>query len=120
MAKPLRGECEMELAGEKYILRLGIGEIEELENITGLGTLALAQSFATTNAKVSHAHAVLLQALQAGGKKVSAQRVRQIVEAAGYQAAIGAALQVLTVVLTDPNEGNASAAGAVTGTAPAA
>lgn len=113
MAKPLRGEAEVELGGEKYTLRLGIGELEELDNVTGLGTLELARNLSMQGAKISHAIAVLCQALPGeNGKKLAPSAVRRIVTGAGYFASIQAAVAVLTSVLTDPNEGNAEAAGA--------
>ena len=108
MAKPLRGEVEVDLAGTKYTLRLGIGELEEIENRTGLGTLELLRSFGT-NAKVGNARAVLGQALSEGGKKMSEARVKRIVESAGFKEAVSACVTLLAAVLLDPNEGNAEA-----------
>lgn len=119
MAKPLRGECEVELGGEKFTLRLGIGELEELDASTGLGTLELLRSFGS-NAKVSNVIAVLAQAIHINGKRVPVARARQIVEKAGFRDAITATVAILTAVLTDPNEGNAEAAGPESETKPAA
>lgn len=110
MAKPLRGECEVDLAGKKYKLRLGIGELEELDNITGLGTLALAQALSTVGGKISLSLAVLGQAMHGdNGKKMPPARVRQIVENAGFTEANRAAVAILSACLVDPNEGNAEA-----------
>ncbi len=109
MAKALRGEIEAQLGGEKYTLRLGIGELEELDNATGLGTLELLRSFGS-NAKVSNVIAVLGQALQINGKRAPVSRVRQIVEKAGFRDAIAASVAILTAVLADPDpSGNADA-----------
>lgn len=110
MAKPLRGEFEAELAGQKYTLRLGIGELEEIENRTGLGTLEVLRSFGT-NAKIGTAVAVLSQAITEDGKKLGDARVRRIVEKAGFRDAITACVNLLTAVLVDNSEGNAEAAG---------
>lgn len=113
MPKPLRGECEVEIGGEKYTLRLGIGELEELDSITGLGTLELARSLSSQSAKISHAVAVLCQAMPGeNGKKLSPSAVRRIVTGGGYFESIQAAVAVLTAVLADPTPGNADAAGA--------
>ena len=109
MAKELRGEVDAVLAGTTYRLRLGLGELEELENTTGLGTLEILRSFGS-NAKISHAVAVLSQGITEDGKKISASRVRRIVEKAGFREAITACVQLLTAVLVDPNEGNVGAA----------
>lgn len=112
MVKPLRGEVEHELAGKKYKLRLGIGELEEIENATGLGTLALLNAMAN-DAKISHAVAVLAQAIVLDGKsqKAGTTRARAIVEDAGFGPAIMACVSVLTSVLVDPSQGNADAVG---------
>lgn len=110
MAKPLRGECEAELGGEKYMLRLGLGELEELDNVTGLGTLELLRSFGA-NAKVSNMVAVLAQALPASkDKKLPIARVRAIVEKAGFKDSVAACVAILSAALMDPSEGNAGAA----------
>lgn len=106
MAKSLRGEVSAKLGNETYLLRLGIGELEELDNLTGVGTLTLLRSF-QTNAKVSNVVAILSQAITVNGKKLPLARVRQIVEAAGFQASIVACVDLLTSVLVDPLEGNA-------------
>lgn len=109
MAKSLRGEIEFELGGEKYTLRLGLGELEEIENATGLGTLEVLRGFGT-NAKISHATTILCQALTVGGKKLPAAKVRAIIEKAGFRECVSACVSVMTAVLMDP-EGNADAAG---------
>ena len=108
MAKPLRGELEAELAGQKYTLRLGIGELEEIESRTGLGTLEVLRSFGT-NAKIGTAVAVLSQAMTENGKKIGEARVRRLVEKAGFREAITACVDILRAVLLDQSEGNAEA-----------
>lgn len=114
MVKPLRGECEADLGGTSYTLRLGIGELEELDNITGLGTVDLLLSLRHTSPKISNVNAVLRQALPGtkDGKKLPAEKVKQIVTKAGWTAAVSAAAAILASCLIDPNEdaeGNADA-----------
>lgn len=109
MVKPLRGECEVVLAGTTYTARLGIGELEDLENTTGLGTLELLKSFGT-NAKIRNAVAVLSQALTENDKKVGHARARRIVEKAGFGESVTACIAALSAVLIEPTEGNADAA----------
>lgn len=111
MAKPLRGEVEANLGGTVYTLRLGLGELEEIENQTGLGTLELLKSFGT-NARISHAAAVLGQAITEEGRKPNGQRVRRIMEMAGFRDSITACVSLLSAVLLDPDPGNAAAAAA--------
>jgi hypothetical protein len=109
MAKELRGEVDAVLAGQTYRLRLSLGELEELENATGLGTLELLRSFGS-NAKIGHAVAVLSQAIREDDKKIAPARVRRIVERAGFKDCVTACVNLLLAVLVDPNEGNADAA----------
>lgn len=110
MAKPLRGEISVELAGERFTLRLGIGELEEIENQAGMGTIALAQSLSSNGVRLSHIVTVLAQALLIAGKKAPVAKVRTIVEKAGYIDARNAAIEILSAALLDPTEGNADAA----------
>ena len=110
MAKPFSGECEVELGGATYTLRLGIGELEEIDNVTGMGTLALARSLSGADAREPLAKIVLGQALRdKDGKKLPPSRVTQIVHGAGFFEACAAAAKIITAVLVDPNEGNAPA-----------
>lgn len=108
MAKPLRGEVDVTLAGEPYTLRIGIGEIEEIENMTGLGLLEILKCFGN-NAKVLHAVAVLSQAIVEDGKKMGPTRVRRLMERAGFREYNTACVQLLTAVLFDPTPGNGDA-----------
>jgi hypothetical protein len=75
---------------------------------TGLGTLELLRSFGS-NAKISHAVAVLALAITEDGKKIAASRARRIIEKAGFKDAVSACINLLMAVLVDPNEGNADA-----------
>ena len=110
MAKPIRGEFEVELAGQKYLLRLGIGEIEEIEEATGLAAFELLKLFQAGSAKVKQARAVLGQAITQDGKKIDANRIRRLVEKAGIFDSMKACLAVLTTVYIDVEPpGNAEA-----------
>jgi len=110
MAKALRGEIEAELAGKKYTLRLGIGELEEIENATGLGPLACLNSFGT-NARIAHTVAVLSQAISLDGKrKLGPTQARKLMEDAGLGESVSACVRVLSSVLIDDTPGNVVAA----------
>lgn len=108
MVKPLRGEVEVDLAGNKYTARLGIGELEEIENATGLGTLELLKSFGT-NAKIKNTVAVLSQALTEGKNKLGVARARRLIEQAGFGEAVTACVAALSAVLIENDQGNAGA-----------
>jgi len=111
MVKPLRGEIEAELAGKTYKLRIGIGELEEIESETGLGILSVLNALGS-DAKISHLSAILGQAIKNGPASIGRVRAREIVEEAGLGPSIIAAAQILTAVLTDPKSGNADAVAA--------
>lgn len=111
MVKPLRGEIEAELAGKTYTLRIGIGELEEIESETGIGILSVLSSLGS-DAKISHLTAILASAIKNGSASVGKVRARQIIEEAGLGPSIIACAQILTAVLTDTKSGNAAAVAA--------
>lgn len=111
MVKPLRGEIEAELAGKTYKLRIGIGEIEEIENETGLGILSVLNAL-NSDMKVGHLSSILGQAIKNGSASIGRIRAREIIEEANLNASIIACAQILTAVLTDPKSGNADAVAA--------
>ena len=110
MAKALRGEIEVELAGEKYTLRLSLGDLEELDNVTGLGTLALATALGSPGARLTHAVPVLTLAIQINGKRAPVSRARELIARAGFFECVEAATAIMAAVLVDPDPGNADAA----------
>lgn len=110
MAKALRGECEVELAGEKFTLRLSLGNLEELEGQLGIGIIKLANRFTSMDAKLSDARAVLRQGFVGAKIKMSEERLAKLIEDTGF-AAVQQAAALLLAVLTD-KEGNADAVAA--------
>jgi len=111
MVKPLRGEIEAELAGKTYKLRIGIGELEEIESDTGIGILSVLSALGS-DAKVSHLTAILASAIKIGPASAGKVRAREIIEEAGLGPSIIACAQILTAVLTDTKAGNAAAVAA--------
>lgn len=109
MAKPLRGEVEVELAGDKYTLRIGIGEIEEIESSANMGILAIARSMFTEEVRYTHVRIVLSQAMLINGKKAPLAKVVAVMTDAGVVSSRNAAIKVLSAALLDPIEGNADA-----------
>lgn len=110
MAKPFRGELEVELGGEKHTLRLALGDLEELESRTGTGIIALATRFSTGQARISDAHAILRQGFAGAKIKIAEAKLTKLIEDAGL-GAVSAAAALLMSVLVDDSEGNAGAAG---------
>jgi len=110
MAKPLNGELEVKLGDETIILRLGIDELEEIDNATGLGTVRLLVTLAD-NVRYAHVYEVLRQALpEVNGKKRSREDVkRTIVAQIGIVEATRWAMGIIRTCLEDPRSGNAGA-----------
>lgn len=111
MAKPLRGEREVTLGGEKYTLRLGLGNLEELEAELGVGIIALAGRFTGGGARLTDARAIIRQGFAGADIKMSNERLTGLIEKTGM-AVIKEAASLLLSALTDGDEGNARAAGA--------
>lgn len=108
MAKPLRGECQVELGGKKFTLRLALGNLEELEAELNAGIIAIAGRFTNGQARLSDARAILRQGFAGAGIKKSDKQLGELIERTGMGVIAQAATLLLTV-LTD-GEGNASAA----------
>ncbi len=110
MAKPLRGECDVELCGEKYTLRLALGDLEEIENLTGAGIIALASRISTGQARLSDARVILKQGFIGAKLKIADAKFTALLEGAGLNAVMAAASALLLNVLVDDSAGNADAA----------
>lgn len=102
MAKALRGEIDAELKGSAYKLRLAVGDLEELEEITGKSMLALAMSFTRPlTARLKDARVALTFALKAGGHKISDEQVRAIIEAENTNIYVVLSRLMMTVLMDD-------------------
>lgn len=108
MAKALRGECEVKLGGQKFTLRLALGNLEELEAELGAGIIAIAGRFTGGQARLSDARAILRQGFAGAGIKKSEKQLGELIEKTGIEV-ISQAATLLLSVLTD-GEGNAGAA----------
>lgn len=108
MPKPLRGECEVELGGEKFTLRLALGNLEELEAQLGIGIIAIAGRFTQGQARLGDARAILRQGFAGAGIKKSEAQLTALIEKTGMPVIGQAATLLLTALTAD--EGNAGAA----------
>lgn len=65
MANPLRGEATIKLAGRSFKTRLGIDELEVIENETGVGVVGLGIAFNrdVMGQKLGHARFILRTAI---------------------------------------------------------
>lgn len=118
MAKKFRGEHEVTLGTEKFTLRLGLGDIEELEGRLNIGIMELGMRFARDpdnhdprdpgKARLSDARAIIRQGFIGAGLSITKEKLDELTRAAGF-GIINEASVLLLRVITD-EEGNASAA----------
>lgn len=109
MAKPLRGECTVDLGGETFTLRLSLGDLEELEDKTKLGIIALAASFTNGQARLTDAHTIIRQGFTGAKIKMPDGRLTALLEKTGI-GVIATAAALLLSVFVDDDQGNAEAA----------
>ncbi len=101
MAKHLRGECDVELAGEKFTLRLALRDLEEIENLTGAGIFAIASRMSKGEARLSDARAILRQGFIGASIKIADAKFASLLEGAGFGPVMTAAAALLLKVLFD-------------------
>ena len=86
MANPLKGQVELELAGQIYKARLTIEAIMSIENALGSSLLKLASKMSDGDVGVTEIVNILHPGLRGGGNDLSMQQVMQIVDDAGIVA----------------------------------
>lgn len=113
MAHPLRGECEAELAGKTYALKLDFGDFEALDAATQMGPLQMLEALHPRVARMPLICTVLTQAIRGeDGKRLPASQVKSIAANAGLIEAVEACIAIVRVCLTDPaKSGNGEAPG---------
>ncbi len=83
MAKVLRGEIEAELGGEKRTLRLGIGDLEDIEDRLTMGLPEIIQTLAQGRYRIGHLREIIGIALKAAGWKGTDEDVRTMIRGSG-------------------------------------
>ena len=104
MTNPLKGEIEIELAGQTYKARLTIDAIVSIEQAVGCGIIKLATKMSEGDISVGDMMAVLLPALRGGGNDFQAKDVQKLIQDSGIVKATQVVATLLTSVLT-PDEG---------------
>ena len=111
MAKALRGEYDATLGGEKFVLRLAIGNLEELEAAAGCGILELANRFTgRMTARLSDARLVIREGLRGGGHQIGEQQLTAMIEDTGMDVFPIASGLLLSCFVEPKKTGNAVAA----------
>ena len=101
MTNPLKGEIEIELAGQTYKARLTVDSIMRIEDELDCGIIKLATKMAEADIRMSHIIAVLLPALRGGGNNFERKDVIKLVTDTGIVNATTAVATLLTRTLTD-------------------
>jgi hypothetical protein len=98
---PLRGQVEIELAGEKFQARLTIDSIIRIEETLDKGILQITQNIAETDIRMKDICLILYWALRGGGKDFKESEVRTKVQNAGIVESCKVVTGLLTSVLSD-------------------
>lgn len=105
-----RGEISVELAGERFVLRLTLGALAEIEAAFGAPDLAaLGERLGAGRLRAADLVTLLAACLRGGGATLSDQAVAQRINAADLPKLIGALDRVFTLSFAAPGEGAMSA-----------
>ena len=111
MANKLRGELEVNLAGETYRTRLTIDGMVRLEGQLGMGLIAFAQELSQGKCSITQIIKVLTVSIRGGGNKIEEPQVKEIVAEAGVAPSLAAVGEILTnALMGGQSEGNEVAA----------
>ena len=117
MVNAIRGEIEALVGGQKRKLRLGVGDLIELEEATDAGCMELARSFSTGSFRTKSIVATVLYGLNGAGARFTHTDVMKMLEEdGGALEHLGTCINLLTAALfsgsdeEDTPQGNAEAA----------
>lgn len=111
MTNPMRGELEVNLAGQTYKTRLTIDGMMRLESQIGKGVIRFAQDLSQADASVSDVIKTLTIAIRGGGNKIDDTEVKKLVMQHGLASSLAVVGEILTNALVGgQTEGNAEAA----------
>ena len=107
MAKSLRGEIEVELGGVSRRLRLGIGDLEELEDRVEMGLPEFINVIVQGKYRLSHLREVLNAGLTGAGWSGTDDDIRDMIQQTGP-----GEVQVICLRLINVGLGNEDSIGA--------
>ncbi|HEX8578320.1 MAG TPA: GTA-gp10 family protein [Allosphingosinicella sp.] len=134
-ANEIRGEVDLELEGERFVLRPSYTALVEIEKATGKGLIQLASEASDGELTLGHAAVIVTLLIQAWGKAtgngrvqaVCAERIGELLYEFGLMKVNLRLAYVLGLAATGgcradgtPREGEAMAAGTMTTATPAA
>ncbi len=112
MANGHRGEIDVELGGEAYVLCLTLGALAELESAYGdTDLIAIAERFESGRIGATDAIKIIGAGLRGGGTKMSNEQVAALQVAGGAAGYLGIVARLLTATFATPETaaGNAAA-----------
>jgi len=104
MANKLKGEVNIELAGNDYKCRLTIDSIMQIEDSCNCGIIKLATRMGEADIRMSEIINVLTPALRGGGNDLQRKDVMKLVQEAGIIKATTAVANLLAKTLTDDSK----------------
>ena len=101
MTNPLKGEIEIELAGQIYKCRLTIDSLVKIEDELDKGILELATDISNAKVRLKTLLVVLRYALRGGGNDFDERKIKTILTDAGIITSSSVVAQLLADSLTD-------------------
>lgn len=111
MARAFAGEHEVTLGDEKFTLRLGLRQLEELEARLGTGIIAIVLRYTNGQASIKDTREILRQGFIGAGMKKTDAEIGALIEKTGVRVMYEAAALLSAVMKSGDDAGNAEAAG---------
>ena len=109
MANQQRGEVELKLGDQTYIMRPTFEALCAIEARLGVGLLEIAERMAERRIGLGDATVIIFETAKAGGHKAKEAEIGEGILEVGLFAVVPPIIELLDRALTGPSEGNAPA-----------
>lgn len=113
MANRIRGEVEIVLAGQSYLMRPSFGGLAEIEDKSGLDLLALAIKLGNNKTAIKDLVAVIYGGMKGAGSALSYEEVGELVVDEGVTKVAKPVAQFLSMALSGAKESDKKSGDAV-------
>ena len=103
MTNPLKGQIQIELAGDTYTCRLTVDALISIESVLDKGILEFTSQLSQANVRVGEIAVILLHALRGGGNDFDEKKVKSLIQQSGIVASCTQVATLLVDTLNDPN-----------------
>ena len=103
MTNPMRGQTQIELAGQTFNARLTIDALITLETALDKGILQITQDLSNADVRLSEISHILLHALRGGGNDFDEKKVKQLITETGIVQSTKQVADLLVGILNDPD-----------------